>query len=493
MFHTHGESPSDWYFTLGQINYAGNMAVSASTSSRKRYYWETYNVVGDPSLIPILGTPGSFNVSLPDTLPNGIKSLSLNVDPFAYVAVSHFDTLWDASNASNSGSVVLNMPGISNDSCLVVITGQNKKPVIKTIHISNIHKEFINLSATTIDDSNGNNNNLADYGESIFLNLKISNLGLTDAHNLYAKISTSSGLVTITGDSAYIGTLSAQSDMVLAKSLGISISNDVPDLSVVTINLLLKDQLSEKHYTVDICVHAPNLQIINCIVDDKILGNGDFIPDPGETFNLVFKVRNQGSSNVNGQFDISSSDNDISVVQPSVKSGVLQFGQITDIPVMVKLSESVPIGSLISVSSLLDCSPYVVSKDFAFRVGKVRESFESSSFNIFPWINISPVPWIIDSTKSYDGNLSARSGVISDNGSTSLVIRTIYSKDDSVKFFYSVSSEPNYDFLSFKLNGVEMLKKSGEVPWTQAAFAVSAGLNKMEWSYKKDPINFYGF
>src|SRR5664280_618491 len=141
----------------------------------------------------------------PDTLPNNLKSFSLSVDPFAYVAVSHFDTLWDASFASNSGSVVLKMPGRSNDSCLVVITGQNKLPVIKTIHFSNIHKEFINLSATTIDDSKGNNNNLADYGESIYLKLKISNLGLTDAHNLYAKISSSSDLVTITGDSAYIG------------------------------------------------------------------------------------------------------------------------------------------------------------------------------------------------------------------------------------------------------------------------------------------------
>jgi hypothetical protein len=81
---------------MGQINYAGNLAVSASTSPRKQYYWETYNLIGDPSVIPILGKPQTFSVSLPDTLPNGIKSFSFNVDPFAYAAVSHFDTLWDA-------------------------------------------------------------------------------------------------------------------------------------------------------------------------------------------------------------------------------------------------------------------------------------------------------------------------------------------------------------------------------------------------------------
>jgi hypothetical protein len=257
-------------------------------------------------------------------------------------------------------------------------------------------------------------------------------------------------------------------------------------MAVATINLLLKDQLSEKHYTIDICIHAPELQIVNCVIDDKTVGNGDFIPDPGETFRLVFKVQNQGSSNISGQFNISSQQNDISLVEPSVKSGTLKFGQITDIPVMVKLSETVPVGSFISVSSILDCSPYIVDKDFSFRVGKVRESFESSSFKIFPWINISSIPWVITAGSSYDGNISARSGAISNDGSTSLIIRTIYSKDDSLSFYYRVSSEQNYDFLSFKLNDVEIFKKSGEIPWTKTAVAVKAGLNKMEWIYRKD-------
>ncbi len=487
MFHTHGESPSDWYFTMGQIIYAGNLAVSASTSSRKKYYWETYNLVGDPSVIPIMGTPGSFNVSLPDTLPNGIKSLSFNVDQFAYVAVSHFDTLWDASFASNSGAVTLNMPGLSNDSCLVVITGQNKIPVIKTIRFSNIHKEFINLTASSINDSLGNNNNMADFGESVYLKLKLSNLGLADAHNLYAKISTTSGFAKITSDSVSIGTLTAQSEIILTNKLAISISNDVPDMGVVTLNLLLKDQISEKHYSIDVCIHAPELQIINCTIDDKTSGNGDYIPDPGETFNLVFKVLNLGSSDISGQFNISSSQDDISLVEPSVKSGELKFGEVTEIPVMVKLSETAPTGSLISLASTLDCSPYIVNKDFSFRVGKVRESFESSSFNVFPWLNHSSIPWVITSGSSYDGNISARSGAISHNGSTSLAIRAVYARDDSVKFFYRVSSEPNYDFLSFKLNDIEIFKKSGEIPWTQSGVAVKAGLNKMEWTYKKDP------
>ena len=487
LFHTHGESAPNWYFTMGQINYAGNLAVSASTSSRKKYYWETYNLVGDPTVIPILGKPDSFNISLPDTLPNGIKSLSLNIEPFAYLAVSHFDTLWDASFASTSGSVVLDMPGLSNDSCMIVITGQNKLPLIKTIYFSDVNSEFINLTATSINDSQGNNNNTADFGESFYLKLTISNLGLTDAHNLYGKISSTSDWVTINKDSVSIGTLFAGSQVVLLDDLGITISDNVPDLGVVTINLILKDQISEKHYTIDICVHAPELQIINFIMDDTVLGNGDYIADPGETFNLIFKVRNQGSSNISGNFSITSpQQQDITILEPSVKSGLLKFGEITDIPIPVKLSGTVSSGSFISVSSTLDCSPFLLYKDFSFRVGRIRESFEASSFNIFPWINISTIPWSITGTNSYEGVISARSGVISHSGTTSLLIRSVYPTADSVKFFYKVSSEAGYDYLSFRLNGTEIFKKSGEIPWTKTVIPVPAGLNKMEWIYSKD-------
>jgi hypothetical protein len=486
LFHTHSESPSDWYYTLGQINYAGNLSVSASTSARKKYYWETYNVIGDPSLIPVIGNPDTFNISVPDTLPNGIKSITLNVDPFSYVAVSHFDTLWDASFASTSGSVVLNMPGLSNDSCLIVITGQNKYPVIKTIYFSDINKEFLNLTATSINDVQGNNNLKADYAESFYLKMTIDNLGLTDATGVYTKISSSSDWLTITNDSAFIGILGAKSQIILPDKLRITVKDNVPNLSVATIRILIKDDKIEKLYTVDIILHSPELLIISCLIDDNLTGNGDYIADPGETFNLVFRVKNQGSSDISGLLSIVSQMSDLTVLEPGKNSGVLKYGADTDIPVLVKLSATVPSGLVVSVNSTLECAPFLINKNFSFRVGRIRESFEASSFNIFPWINNSQIPWTISTTSSEDGILSARSGAISHNSTTSLLIKTVYTTADSVKFYYKVSSEPNYDYMSFSLNGKELLKKSGEVPWTKKVIAVPAGMNSMEWKYKKD-------
>jgi hypothetical protein len=169
-----------------------------------------------------------------------------------------------------------------------------------------------------------------------------------------------------------------------------------------------------------------------------------------------------------------------------VETGVLQYGGMTDIPVKVKISETAAIGSFIALSSRLDCSPYVLNNDFTFRIGRVRESFESMNFKVFPWINMSPVPWTITGKDAYDGMAAARSGMISHGQSTSLIIRSLYETRDSLRFLYKVSSEANYDNLVFKLNDSVILKLSGEMPWTRAAIPVEAGMNKIEWTYVKD-------
>ncbi|MDY0099346.1 MAG: C25 family cysteine peptidase [Bacteroidales bacterium] len=486
LFHRKGEHPSEWYTTMGQVNYGGNLSVSASTSSRKKYYWETYALLGDPSITPIIGKQDPFAINLPDTLPNGIRSLALTIDPFAYAAISHSDTLWDASFASPSGSVVLELPGLSDDSCLVVITGQNKKPFIKTIYISEIQDEYINLSGTGINDINGNNNGKADFGENLYLKLKLSNLGMTDADNLSITAASTSPWVTINNGAALVALLPKMSEISLNEEIEFTVDKDVPDQGIITFDLTIRDSKTEKRYKADVLVHAPRLEIINCIIDDSAVGNNNFIADPGETFNIILQVRNSGSSNTSGQLLIQSAEPILTILNPDVKSGILQYGEVTEIPVAVSLSGSASFGDYINLSALIDCDPFTAQRNFSFRVGRIRESFESSSFKIFPWVNLSPVPWIITASNAIDGNLSAQSGRITHNGTSSLMLRAVFAEDDSLTFFTKISSEPNYDYLEFRLNNNEIFQISGETSWERHSVEVPAGENRLEWIYKKD-------
>ncbi len=486
LFHTHGELPSDWYINLGQINYAGNLAVSATSSLKKKYYWETYAILGDPSLIPMIGTPLEFDISLPDTLPRGISAWSLTAEPFSYVAISDFENLWDASFASPSGAVDLSFPYVSADSCLVVITGQNRIPVIKTIYFASSNQGYINLSSSAINDAAGNNNGFADFGETFFLRLKIGNLGMTGISDLTASISSDSEWITINNNTALIPSIPGRSEITLDNVLQLTLDEDVPDKGIVTIELILKDNLTEKQYKIDITVHAPRLEIINCIINDSALGNNNAAAEPGETFTLIFQVRNLGTSSTSGQFLINPLSNRLEIIDSNLKSGTLQFGIISEIPVLAKLSESSQYGDYIKLQSILDCSPYIVNKDFVIRVGRVRESFESSSFRVFPWINLSEKPWVITQTNAFDGIISARSGIISHNASSSLFMRTSFEEADTVKFFVKVSSELNYDYFFFSVNGNEIIRRSGETSWEKIAVPVEAGINLLEWTFKKD-------
>jgi hypothetical protein len=486
LFHTHSELPSDWYLSMGQVNYAGNLAVSESTSSKKKYYWETYTLLGDPSTIPFIGTPDSFNIVLPDTLPNGIRSLSMTIPPFAYMAVSHFDTLWDASYASPSGSVILDMPGLSNDSCLVVISGQNKVPIIKTIHFAETDHEFINLTSSSLNDASSDNNGRADYGESLFIKIIVSNLGMMKATGLYAKLTTTSTWATITKDSVFIGTLNGKSQITLPSAFGITIADLVPDKGYITMNLLLRDSLTVKNYTIDICIHSPVLEILNCLIDDSGTGNNNYFAEPGETFNLLFKVRNSGSSNISGTFKIENQPAGVIIYHPLVSTGPLLFGETAIIPVSVKLAADFARGGTFDIATLLDCSPYFKNKTFTIPVGKTKESFEYQKLTIFPWVNSATYPWVITGGQAFDGQYSATSGVISHSTESLLKLKVNVPVKDTIRFNVKVSSEINYDYLYFRLNGTQMFGISGETDWIEKKFALQEGFNLLEWYYRKD-------
>jgi hypothetical protein len=59
-------------------------------------------------------------------------------------------------------------------------------------------------------------------------------------------------------------------------------------------------------------------------------------------------------------------------------------------------------------------------------------------------------------------------------------------------FDLKVSSEPNWDFLEFYLNGNRLQRWSGEVAWTHFEFPIPSGNNTYEWRYVKDGANSAG-
>lgn len=94
-------------------------------------------------------------------------------------------------------------------------------------------------------------------------------------------------------------------------------------------------------------------------------------------------------------------------------------------------------------------------------------------------------PWFGEVTQSHDGAAAAQSGHITDN-QTSVLIAPV-TGPGTLTFWWKVSSEEDFDFLSFTIDGISTgLSISGETGWQQVRVPVSAGAHTLQWTYSKD-------
>ena len=88
-----------------------------------------------------------------------------------------------------------------------------------------------------------------------------------------------------------------------------------------------------------------------------------------------------------------------------------------------------------------------------------------------------------DTTFYYDGD-AVQSGHISDNQNSWM--QTTVSGPATVSFNWKVSSETEYDYLEFYIDGVLKYRISGSMDWHEMTSTLSSGSHTLEWRYVKD-------
>ena len=113
------------------------------------------------------------------------------------------------------------------------------------------------------------------------------------------------------------------------------------------------------------------------------------------------------------------------------------------------------------------------------------ENFESGDFSTLDWMTLGDEYWFITSDESYSGNYSVQAGSIGENESSSLEV-TLHCTAGEIRFYHKVSSELDYDSLTFYIDGIEQDKWSGERDWTAVSFPLIEGRRTFTWTYTKD-------
>ncbi len=114
------------------------------------------------------------------------------------------------------------------------------------------------------------------------------------------------------------------------------------------------------------------------------------------------------------------------------------------------------------------------------------DGFESGNLSHLMWTTAGDAPWFVQTNVVDQGQYAARSGVIGNSQTSSLILSTNFAAGTG-SFDYKVSSEQGWDSLNFYVDGALLQQWSGQIGWANYSFSLTAGPHTLEWSYVKDP------
>lgn len=481
FFHTHGEEFGEQYISAGEIVIAGNLAVETSGSDLSEYYWEIYNLLGDPSLIPHVGVGEEFEVELPELLSLGESELSLeNLPAYTYVGLSLDGELLGAAQANSEGAVTINFEPINDVSYLkVVLTNQFYKTKIDSILVSPSQNAFISLKDIRfIDAETMQEASKLTPSKEYYLNFTAKNVGNQPLQNASLTLNNATNANIIAGTQNF-GSFAANSEIESTNTLKIKVNDGLFEGTTVSFVANITGNDYSKTKEISKKVAAPKLEISSIKISD--VSDGKLVR---------VSLENKGSVEVaEGSLGVMEISDWVNLNSNSVVVPTLAPYAETEVSFTMIVEDSV-FAQQDSLFFTLDyvSGYYMISKSYVINLSNQIETFESGDFSFADWEMDSSFPWIVDSTAANNGTFSARSAIIDHNGTTTLTINVNTMLRDSVSFYYKVSSENNYDFFRFYIDGTQKIKESGTTnsEWQYKKYTLTAGEHILKWEYSKD-------
>jgi PKD repeat protein len=481
----------DSYYCLDAFVFVGNLAVSEVDQqgwlldATPLYYWQAYNTIGDPSLMPY-NTQGSTNIVEHDeTVPIGATEYEVTAEPGSYVAISKDGILHGTGYTDDSGLATITLdPILDAGDVNIVVTKSQFVPSLEIVPAAALEGPFLTISDFIFD--NGTQN--VDYGTSVSVNVTVSNLGNDPSNDVTLTLSGADDYCTLSSAATVnVGTVEANGSVTIENAFSFDIADYTPDMHAVSFVIDIEGTSKEvwnSNLNFDIFAPAPDFG--NYTIDDSAGdNNGRF--DPGETVTFTIETLNNGhATSLDGTLAVSSPNSYITVNTASVEVGPIDAEGMQEVSFSATADASTPVGTLIDIDLNYTTGNYSAEYTIQEAVGLILEDFETGDFTQFDW-QFNEHPWtIVTGDETYEGNYAAKSGSVTSNQSSVMDLDYTVAADGDLSFYYKVSSESGYDFLKFYINGELQDQWSGEVDWTLATYNLTSGEYNLKWEYAKD-------
>jgi hypothetical protein len=414
---------------------------------------------------------------------DGINNVILNKTG-TFIPVNSQHTIFDPLQAYND--ITLTKNGLLQAEIYDYFPGQSLKVLVADNN--NIRKtatlelQLEGLLMNYTVQSGGNE--IIEFGETFSLDLNLQNINSFDLDAGSITLQSEDSYVSINNGQVEIPSLIAGESILLQDVFSVEVSTQVPNAHTAEFILSYESVSGSWSRPLMLKVYAPELSVMTTNINDGQNG----ILEPGETANLIVSLRNKGGARLNMlQAIISSEHPDLTIISSTTSVDFLHPQENWDAIFQIYLSETAEPMQVVDILLQIQAeNNYQFSVNIPILTSLIVENFETGDFSLYNWEMAGENPWFITTTTPYEGAHSARSGAIGHNSFSTMALAYDVAYPDTMSFFYKVSSENNYDYLKFSVNGLQLAQWSGEKPWSRAAYLVQAGEQTFRWRYEKD-------
>ncbi|MEK7823590.1 MAG: C25 family cysteine peptidase [Candidatus Eisenbacteria bacterium] len=271
-----------------------------------RWTQMTLLMLGDPELRQWTGKPRTLTVVRPPAYALSDTSMLVNVSiagtPLfgARVTVYKPGDDYRSVTTDGAGNALLDFRPGSTGTFYLTVTGFDCRARQDTLTVGATATPALVDLAPVIDDdavggSSGNADARFDAGETIDLQVPVINRGGATATGVIGVLSTTDGMVTIIDPDVSYGTLAPSASSSGTGAFRLNIPYTCPDQREIPFTLSLVDA-GGRHYVqrLNLTTHSPDPRHLGHAFMD-LAGNGNGVPDVGETISLFVKIRNLGT------------------------------------------------------------------------------------------------------------------------------------------------------------------------------------------------------
>ncbi|MCD4793369.1 MAG: T9SS type A sorting domain-containing protein [Bacteroidales bacterium] len=496
---------------IGDAN-ADSKEDNAAYFSQQLIRWCAYQLTlfGDPTMDIWTATPTDMTVSYNSAVSIGTSEITFTTDaPFARVGLMQNDVLIGRAVADATGNAVVDLfdPISSAEDISVSIIAHNKNRHLGTITVFS-DQPYVVYNSNALSGS-------PDYNQSIDLSVAMENVGSVSTTGVEVTLSVNDENITITDATETYGDFDAGQTIEITDAFAFDISDDVPDQHSVLFTLTATTGGYDWESTFPIVLNAPVPQVafdgINDTEGDLVFtstavtavdegaaynydisvlangGNGDGLLDPGETVSVTVNASNIGHANFHNVICTLSSTNQYVTINGDEYNNLetIEINQTKPAVFSITIDEDTPLGEVIDLTFTLTGGEYSEIINVNIPVGLIIEDFETGDFNSYDWTTSN---WIITTDDVHEGTYSSKSDIYHQANTTAYIqiVLNGVTAGSEVSFWSKVSSEPDYDYLKFYIDGSVVDQWAGQVSWGEHTYDLSGGTHTLKWAYIKD-------